>query len=398
MAVTSRFYFLTILIAALSSVAANAAVLPEDRSDILFHQYEGDDSTFNGPSILVRKGFKDTVSAWANYYVDFNSAASIDVVTQGSPYKEQRVETSFGADYLYNKTVLSTSFTNSSENDYEADSFSLGLSQEFFGDLSTFTMNYAKGEDDIYQNRRNGPGAGDIIGRDFQGNAHHQRFAIGWTQILTKNWITSFNAEASIDEGFLRNPYRSVRIVNAAVGGNDQFRETEIYPATRSSQAYAVKSMYYLPWRSAVKLEYRTFNDSWQIEANNYEIKYTHPFKENWIFDIRYRFYDQTQASFYREFFDFAEQFDFRASDKELSTFSNTAIGFGVTWEFIPTWAPFVDRATLNFYFDYVDYQYDNFLDKRQSVLSDPNRVEFGEEDPFSFTANISRLFLSIWY
>ncbi len=384
-------------------VHALAAVLPEDRADILYHNYDGDDSTFDGPSILVRKQFKDTVSFWGNYYVDWNSAASIDVVTQGSPYEEERIETSVGMDYLYNKTILSASYKNSDENDYQADNYSFGLSQDFFGDLSTLSLNYSRGDDEVYQNIRDGPGVDDIIGRDFQGFAQHRRFGIGWTQILTKNWIVSLNAEASVDEGFLRNPYRSVRFI-AAQDGDDitEGRQPENYPTTRNSEAYALKSMYYLPWRGAFKLEYRTFNDSWNIDASNYEIRYTHPFGADWVVDFRYRAYEQTQASFYSDLFNFRDEFLFMASDKELSTFDNAAIGFGVTYELKKEWIGWFDRATVNFYFDYLNYEYENFRNKRLSQPGsgpDGGRAfSPGSEPQFDFDARIMRMFVSLWY
>jgi len=380
-----------------------AAVLPEDRADILYHNYDGDDSTFDGPSILVRKQFRETISVWGNYYVDMNSAASIDVVTQGSPYEEERTESSAGLDYLHDKTIISASVKNSSENDYEADSYSFGISQDFFGDLSTLSMNYSKGDDEVYQNIRDGSGKDDIIGRNFQGFATHQRFGIGWTQILTRNWIMSLNAEASVDEGFLRNPYRSVRFIAAQDGDNiTQGRQPENYPTTRNSEAYAVKSMYYMPWRGALKMEYRTFDDSWDIDASNYEIRYTHPFGEDWVVDFRYRFYEQTQASFYSDLFNFRDEFLFMASDKELSTFDNTAIGFGVTYELKKEWIGWFDRATVNFFFDHLNYQYENFSDKKLSLPGSGSgggaAFSPGSEPQFDFDAQIFRIFFSVWY
>lgn len=385
----------------LAALPVVAAVLPEDRADILFHNYDGDGSTFNGPSILVRKQYKQSVSAWANYYADYNSAASIDVVTQGSPFEEERIETSAGLDFLVNKTLLSANIKNSSENDYEADNWGVGLSQDFFGDLSTLTLSYSKGDDEVYRNIRNGPSKNNIIGRSLQGTAQHQRFGIGWTQILTKSWILAAKAEASVDEGFLRNAYRQVRFNSASPGEEVvQSREPENYPTTRSSQAFALTSMYYLPWRGALKLEGRVFNDSWEIQASNYEIKYVHPFGEDFVVDFRYRFYDQTQAFFYGEFFNFPEEFDFRASDKELSTFSNTTIGFGVTYALDKAWIGWFDRGTVNLFYDYVNYDYVNFLDKRESDARffPGDRATPGQESPFTFDAHITRVFLSLWY
>ncbi len=392
--------------------SARAAVLPEDRTDILLHSYEGDNSEFNGPSILVRKQYKETVSAWANYYIDYNSAASVDVVTQGSPFEEQRDEKSFGIDYLHSKTILSASATNSSENDYEADSFSLGLSQDFFGDMSTLTMSYSSGSDDIYRNIRGNndedptTDQSDIVGRTHQGSATHKRFGIGWTQIFTKEWIVAFNAEATVDEGFLRNPYRQVRFISSIDGDQiNATNESENYPTTRNGQAYAIKSMYYLPWRAALKLEYRTFSDSWQINAFNYETKYIHPFKEDWTFEFRYRYYEQTAASFYSDLFINGPNVngdEFRASDKEMSDFHNTTIGFGITWELDKKWIGALDKATINLYSDFVTYEYENYLDKRQSdsrfVQNGAQLFNPGDEPAFTFDAQITRFFVSIWY
>lgn len=376
-----------------------AAVLPEDRADILLHSYNGDGSTFKGPSILVRKHYKDRVSVWGNYYIDMNSSASIDVMTQGSPYEEERVEHSVGMDYLHDKTIMSLSYTNSSENDYEADTVAIGISQDFFGDLSTLTMSYSKGEDEVYQNVREGPGKDDIVGRNLQGYASHQRFGVGWTQILTKSWIVALNAEASVDEGYLRNPYRSVRAYSQITEGGIN-REPENYPTTRSSEAYALKQMIYLPYRAAVKLEYRVFWDSWDIEAENYEVRYTHPFGEDIVLDLRYRAYDQTQASFYSDIFAYPGEYEFMASDKELSTYQTQAIGFGFTYELKKDWIKWFDRGTVNFNFDRVTYTYDNFSNKLLTEGPDSagSGIEFGAEPNFEFSANVSRFFISLWY
>ena len=70
------------------SSPAGAAVLPDDRADALYHRYEGGGVTVDGPSLLVRKKFGEKYSVAANYYMDIVSSASIDVLTQASPYKE----------------------------------------------------------------------------------------------------------------------------------------------------------------------------------------------------------------------------------------------------------------------------------------------------------------------
>ena len=132
-----RILLLVLVLALLLSSGAQAAVLPADRADIMYHQYDGGGMTIDGPSVLVRKAVSDSVSLSANYYVDQVSSASIDVVTTASPYTEERTEYSVSGDYLLNKTILSLGMTTSSENDYDATTYFLGISQDFFGDLST---------------------------------------------------------------------------------------------------------------------------------------------------------------------------------------------------------------------------------------------------------------------
>jgi hypothetical protein len=71
-----------LLVALLAPLAwpAQAAVLPDDRADVLYHRYEGGGVTIDGPSVLVRKKFAEKYSVSANYYVDMVSSASIDVM------------------------------------------------------------------------------------------------------------------------------------------------------------------------------------------------------------------------------------------------------------------------------------------------------------------------------
>ena len=155
---------------------SSAKILPEDRADVLWHSYEGDGVTINGPSVLVRKAYKDKVSAWGNYYVDMISGASIDVRATASAYSETREEFSVGLDYLYDKTLMGFGVTNSKEGDYEASTVHLSLSQDFFGDLSTVSMGYSYGDDTVTRN-------GDSNFEDF---ANHQSYKVELSQIVTK--------------------------------------------------------------------------------------------------------------------------------------------------------------------------------------------------------------------
>ena len=109
------FRIIVISLLWLTVQTAVAQVLPEDRADALYHSYDGDGVEITGPSILVRKKLTADFSAYANYYVDSISSASIDVETRASAYSEDRTEWSLGGDYLLGDTILSAGYTRSEE-------------------------------------------------------------------------------------------------------------------------------------------------------------------------------------------------------------------------------------------------------------------------------------------
>jgi len=355
-----------------------AAVLPEDRADVLYHRYEGGGMRIHGPSVLVRKGVAGRVSVSANYYVDQVSSASIDVLTNASPYQEERKEKSLGVDYLAGKAIYSLGYTTSKENDYDASTISFGASQDFFGDLTTLSFGYARGDDTVRRNNDN----------TFEEDVGRQHFRFGVTQVLTKNMLLAFSHEFISDEGYLNNPYRSVRYDN---GGTAAY-QPEVYPDTRTSEATALRLGYYLPWRSALHAEYRRFEDSWGIRASDWGLKYIHPLKQGWEVEGNVRQYQQTSADFYSDLFPFQDAQNFMARDKEMSTFDSYSFGVAASWEFLKGRYRFTDRFGVRLAIDRYAFDYKNFRDATATV------PVLGTEPLYNFKATVSQLTFTCWY
>ena len=167
-----------------------AATLPVDSVDILHHRYDGGGMEIDGPFILARKSIGTQVSVNGHYYVDSVSAASIDVIANASEYTEERTEVSAGVDFLHEKTMISTGYTNSEENDFEAHSAFISISQDFFGDLTNISMGYARGWDDVGK-----------IESDFSEDVDRQIYKLGVSQVLTKNSLMGLDIETISDEG-----------------------------------------------------------------------------------------------------------------------------------------------------------------------------------------------------
>jgi len=371
----------------------HAAVLPEERGDTLYHYYNGGGVKIDGPSLLLRKNIKETVSLFGNYYVDSISSASIDVVTTGaSAYEEERKEYTIGADYLHDDTIMSMAYTDSAENDYKAKSLNIGVSQDVFGGLTTVSMSYGRGSDNIY---RNGPdGEPDGV---FHETADRRNYRVGVTQVITRNMLLGLYYEAVTDEGYLNNPYRQSRYAdpNSASGYSWQ---PEVYPGTRSSNAASFTTRYYLPYRAAVFGGYRFYSDTWGVRAHNVDIGYTHTVGQAWVVDLSYRYYSQGGAEFYEDLYPYADSQNFLGRDKELSTFSNHSLRFGVSYNLVEDGWRFLEQASLNLTYDFMFFSYDDFRDLRDKDANGAPEYPPGQEPEYSFGADVIQLYFSIWF
>lgn len=374
---------LTLTALLLAFASAHAGVLPDDRTDVLYHLYDGGGVTIDGPSVLVRKKVGKSVSLVGNYYVDMVSSASIDVITTASPYNEERKQWSLGMDYLRGNTTMRVNYTSSVESDFDANNYSISISQDMFGDLTTLTLTYALGDDLV---RRSDDAS-------FEAPLDRQIYGVGITQILTKNLITTLNIETLTEEGFLNNPYRSVRYLDAGSALGYSY-EPELYPNTRTSNAVGLRARYFLPYRAALEAEYRYFIDTWDVESHTAALMYIHPWKD-FTFTGKFRYYDQTGAHFYRDVFPRSQATNFRGRDKELSDLTSTTLKLQAAYEFISDDGTaafgFIKRAKITASLNMLFVDYHDFSDASLGL-------PIGSEPLYSLDANVFQVFFSFFY
>ena len=375
-----RLGTLTTLAGTLVASATQGAVLPDDRADAMYHSYDGGGVTIDGPSLLVRKKFAEKYSASASYYMDMVSSASIDVVSTASPYREERTQGGVAVDALQGKTQYSVSYSLSDENDYTANTASLDLSHDLFGDLTTISFGFSQGWDEV---RKRGDAS-------FEETVDRRNYRVSLSQIVTPTLMAGLNYEVITDEGFLNNPYRSVRYLDETSARGYSY-QPEVYPSTRTSNAASLTARYFLPYRASVHGEYRWYTDTWGIDANTITAGYTHPWGDRWIFEAGLRWYDQSAADFYSDLFPRADAQNFLARDKELSTFSNTMFSLGATYELKPLGWKRLRKTTVNLFVDHIQYDYEDFRDVTKSGAP-------GDEPLYGFDATVVRVFFSGWF
>jgi len=347
---------------------AAAQVLPDDRSDLLYHHYDGGGVQVSGPALLVRKGFADRVSLSAGYYQDTISGASPDVLATASPYTEQRDEVTLGIDYLHADSLISLAWTQSEENDYDGQTLSLGVSHEVFGGMTTVSLGYAHGSDTV--------GHRDT---DFEAGLERRTYWLGLSQVITSTLLINLNYEGILEEGFLGNPYRAKRVLGV-------FADEEFYPGTRTANAVAIQGVKYLQPGASAQLSYRYYRDTWALTAHTVELQYSRYLADRrWLLDVRYRHYTQSAASFYSD--NFEQEFTYMARDKELSTFKSNSLGVSASYVLFERPGAFFTSGRAIASYDYVQFDYADYSD----AFRNP-------DVPYSFGAHILNFNLSLWY
>ena len=369
--------------------ATNADVLPDDRADIFYSKYSGGGMDITGESVLVRKKFTENFAVEANYFVDKVSGASVDVLSQASVIKDERKQKSGTVEYMHDKTTYSLSFINSTERDYISNTTHFSLSQDMFGDLTTLTLGWGRTRDSVGEN--DGTAFKPII--VWLGHAESQDYNVGVSQILTRNLIGGVSLEVITDDGYLANPYRSIRYHDTTAKGYSL--GSQVYPDTRTSTAVQVQGKYYLPWRAAVTGSYRYYNDTWAITGHTYELDYTHPIGNIWILEGRLRYYKQGHASFYSDIFPDADYQNFEGRDQDLAAAENTTIGAKVTYAFLPNGWKIFKRGTATLDVSRISFHYLDFRDIKDYGLP---QYQPGDEPLYHFNATVFQLYMSMFF
>ena len=110
------------------------------------------------------------------------------------------------------------------------------------------------------------------------------------------------NFNVITDQGYLANPYRSIRYLDAGTPKGYSLG-SQVYPDTRTSTAIQSEAKYFLPYRAAITGSFRYFRDTWSIVGKTFELDYTHPISNIWILEGRFRYYTQNHADFYSDLF-----------------------------------------------------------------------------------------------
>jgi hypothetical protein len=380
------------LTAALALIRSTSAdVLPDNRADVFYSKYSGGGMDITGYSATARAKITENFAVEANYFIDQVSGASVDVLSSASPMKDERKQKSGTLEYLRDKTTYAASYMTSVERDFISDTASFSLSQDMFGDLTTVTLGFSNTHNRVGENN----GTADKPDVSWLGHSLSRAYGGGVSQIITKNFIAGVNLQIITDAGFLANPYRMIRFLDPTTPVGYRLA-SQVYPDTHTSTAVQAQAKYYLPYRAAVTGIYRYYTDTWGVVGNTYELDYTLPIANVWIFEGRVRYYKQSAADFYSDLFPFAGSQNFTARDRNLAALDDTTIGAKVTYAFLPDGWRMFKRGTVTADVSRIRFNYLDFRDIKDFGVA--QGFAAGDEPLYQYSATVFQLFVSMYF
>jgi hypothetical protein len=339
------------LLTVLCAATANAQVASLEVGSALFVEPSVHSKlTVVNPSATLAVSPSDWLTFTGNYEADIVTGASeslkggrlsaVDIVTSATHFSDFRQAVTGGFTITRAATHLTASYTYGTEHDYRSNAFAVSAGTDFLQKNTQIELAYGRGFDQVCTTAYaasddpssrvaldNSKGcftnAKNRAARDVSLNS----FQLGWTQTWTPEFATQMVLSASLQNGFLGNPYRSVVIAPAG----DQALEN--HPDNRGRGALGLRGKYYVRGlETAFSGSVRLYRDTWAIFGQTYEVdaeRYMFP----WLrLLVRGRYYTQTGALFWSDDYTGGEpatgpRGQYWSGDRELSPLSSYLIG-----------------------------------------------------------------------
>ena len=285
-----------------------------------------------------------------NYEADIVSGASeslkggrlssVDIVTSATHFSDTRHALTGGFTITRAATHLTGSYSYGTEHDYRSNAFAMSAGTDFLQKNTQIELSYGRGFDEVcttaYRASDNpssrlaldsSKGCFTSAKNRAQRDISLNNFQLGWTQTWTPEFATQMVLSASLQHGFLGNPYRSVVIAPAG----DQALEN--HPENRGRGALGLRGKYYVrSLETAFSASARLYRDTWAVFGQTYELdaeRYMLP----WLrMLVRGRYYTQTKALFWSDDYTGGEpatgpRGQYWSGDRELSPLSSYLLG-----------------------------------------------------------------------
>jgi len=151
-------------------------------------------------------------------------------------------------------------------------------------------------------------------------------FVAGWTEVMTRWWLTQLNYAFDAQSGYQNDPYRVISVVDPASGQpNSSLYESR--PEKRQSQSLFWDNKIDLD-PAVTELSFRYYTDSWGIRSKTAEISENVPLGQSFYLEPSGRWYQQSAANFFHYFLVGSQPLpQYASSDFRLGAFTGITYG-----------------------------------------------------------------------
>ncbi len=354
------------LLGATSSASAGEFEGWEIDTSILYYQESDNRVTAFEPVLNIRKEFKGNRFANFKLVIDSLTGATPNGASPSNTpqtftrpsgngsYTIAAGETPLDDSFLDTRVALSGSWTQdldrltratvggnlSVEFDFRSIGLNASLSRDFNQRNTTLSFGLA-GEFDTINPEGGIPiplaamlPAGQAPARQGQDESKTVIDAIvGLTQVINRETLMQFNYGLSQSSGYHSDPFKILSRVDGNTGATIDYI-FENRPDSRMKHSFYWLTRYHFT-RDVLGTSYRFFIDDWGILSHTLDMTYRWKLKDKHFLEPHLRYYQQTEADFYRVGVSNNAPLPNKASaDYRLAAFTAYTVGFSYGWDF----------------------------------------------------------------
>lgn len=296
-----------------------------EAAQAVYVRTDSDATTVVSPRTRVAATLGDTYRVDAAYAVDIWTGASVDVVTAATrAIEEQRHEIQAGAGYESGGLAVAGSYRYSIEPDYESHGGVLRGALDLLQKNTVLSLAAF--------------GSRDTVGRAGDPWFSALQWSLGAkaaiTQVLSKRAIGEVSWETTTIQGFQSSPYRWVAVGGQGIcAGGAPYCVPEHVPGERYRHAATALARYAGPAGLSFGGKYRFYFDSWGLQSHTIEPDVAVTVARDGSLSLRYRYYTQGEADFYRPRYFQLGAADYVTRDRKLSALHTHMLGLAYTHE-----------------------------------------------------------------
>lgn len=258
-------------------------------------------------SVALDVAWED-MSGASPWFVGESASGEPKVIMSGASIEDTRTEVTVATRYYFDRGQAGISYTNSDEDDYESDAFSVDGAFNSADGMRTYSAALSVSSDDIDPTQGEFPTNTESDDKDITSGY------LGVSQIISKNALVRFGLGYTYREGFLTDPYK--------------FRDRR--PDERKEWVFSAGLRRFFDEQdAALRVDYRYFDDDWDVVSHTLDVAWVQNIGQDIQFTPFVRYYTQDEAEFFSNIADTGKRY--YADDYRLSAFGAFSYGANVT-------------------------------------------------------------------